>query len=326
MYERKTVPLQLLFSYTNTLPNVRTRRGETVPPVIGFVPDAFPPKKKTEKGVSVNIASIIKRNTMKKSLFLLTLALTLTLFSCKTPQDITYLQDVEVNEPITTQGDGYIRFLPGDKLSIFVHSRDEQLMNLFNISGRNGGQNMMSGGQNYAPYTVDGFGNIDFPVLGTVKAQGKTRDELSKHIKEQLITQNLCKDPIVTVAFYDMSFSVLGNAGAGVKQISKDRITLLEAIAMASDLQINGLRKNVLVMRQEGDKQVPYRVDLTSAESVYQSPVYYIRQNDVIYVEPNDMTKRASTVMGSSAYTPSFWFGMFSTVMSAALLIYNILK
>ena len=271
---------------------------------------------------------------MKKSMLLkeltlgLGIALTLLLGSCKTPQDIAYLQDVKVNEPIATQEDGYIRFLPGDKLSIFVHSRDEQLMNLFNISGRNGGNinSNSTGGSNYAPYTVDSQGNIDFPVLGTVKAQGMTRDELGKHIKNQLITQNLCKDPVVTVAFYNMSFSVLGNTGAGVKQINKDRITLLEAIAMASDLEISGLRKNVLVMRQEGDKEMAYRVDLTSAESVYQSPVYYIRQNDVIYVEPNDKAKRSSTVMGSSAYTPSFWFGMFSTVVSTALLIYNILK
>ena len=238
------------------------------------------------------------------------LSLTLSLTSCKTPQDITYLQDVKVNEPITTQTDGYIRFLPGDKLSIFVHSRDEQLMNLFNISGRNGGSmnSGMNGGSNYAPYTVDSEGNIDFPVLGTVKVAGMTRDELGKTLKNLLITQNLCKDPIVTVAFYNMSFSVLGNAGAGLKQINKDRITLLEAIAMASDLEINGLRKNVLVMRQDGDKEIAYRVDLTSAESV------------------NDKAKRSSTVMGSSAYTPSFWFGMFSSVMSAALLIYNILK
>ena len=265
---------------------------------------------------------------MKKSMLRLAFALTLglVLASCRTPRDIAYLQDVKVNEPIATQNDGYIRFLPGDKLSIFVHSRDEQLMNLFNISGRNGGSSNTNsnGGTNYAPYTVDNEGNIDFPVLGTVKAQGMTRDELGKHIKDLLITQNLCKDPIVTVAFYNMSFSVLGSTGAGMKQIHKDRITLLEAIAMASDLQINGLRKNVLVMRQEGDKEIAYRVDLTSAESVYQSPVYYIQQNDIIYVEPNDKTKRSSTVMGSSAYTPSFWFGLFSSVMSVILLLSKI--
>jgi len=247
------------------------------------------------------------------------------LTSCKTPTNITYLQDVNVNVPIQTQADGYIRFMPGDKLSIYVHSRDEKLMELFNISGRNGGSGMMTGGQNYAPYTVDDKGEIDFPVLGNIKISGLTRDEVQKIIKNELIIQSLCKDPIVTVAFYNMTFSVLGNAGTGVKQINKDRITLLEAIAMG-DLNINGLRKNILVMRQEGNLQVPYRVDLTSAESVYNSPVYYIRQNDVIYVEPNDMAKRGSTVMGSSAYQPGFWFGMFSSVMSLGLLIWNLVK
>lgn len=143
---------------------------------------------------------------------------------------------------------------------------------------------------------------------------------MAKTIKEQLISNSLCKDPIVNVAFYDMSFSVLGNAGTGVKQISKDRITLFEAIAMASDLQIDGLRKNVLVMRQEGDKQVPYRVDLTSSQSVYNSPVYYIRQNDVIYVEPNNKYKRNSTVMGSSAYQPTFWMSLASFLTTMALI------
>lgn len=261
---------------------------------------------------------------MKKLSLLLLLGLVL-FSSCKTPQDITYLQDVEANAPIPTQGDGYIRFQPGDKLSIFVHSRDEQIMGLFNIAGRNGGSGVMTGGQNYAPYTVDDNGEIDFPVLGNIKIEGMTRDEVGKHIKERLINENLCKDPTVTVSFFNLTFSVLGSIGTGVKQINKDRITLLEAIAMG-DLQLQGIRKNVLVMRQEGKYQKPYRVDLTSTKSIYNSPVYYIRQNDVIYVEPNDMTKRSTTVMGSQAYTPSFWFGMFSTVVSTATLIYTIVK
>ena len=262
---------------------------------------------------------------MRKYVYLIVLGAAL-LTSCKTPTNITYLQDVYENVPIKTQGDGYIRFMPGDKLSIFVHSRDEKLMELFNLSGRNGGSNMMmAGGQNYAPYTVDDNGEIEFPVLGTLKIQGCSRNEVEKLIKNELISQSLCKDPIVTVGFYNMTFSVLGNAGTGVKQINKDRITLLEAIAMG-ELQISGLRKNVLVMRQEGNQQVPYRVDLTSAESVYNSPAYYIRQNDVIYVEPNNMAKRTSTVMGSSAYQPGFWFGMFSSVASVGALLWTILK
>lgn len=262
---------------------------------------------------------------MKKLGFLILLSVTL-LTSCKTPRDIAYLQDVSENVPIDTQKDGYIRFMPGDKLSIYVHSRDEKLMELFNISGRNGGSNMMmGGGQNYAPYTVDDNGEIDFPVLGNIKIAGFTRDEVGKYIKSELVNKSLCKDPIVTVAFYNMQFAVLGSAGTGVKQINKDRITLLEAIAMG-DLDINGLRKNILVMRQEGDHQVPYRVDLTRAESVYKSPVYYIRQNDIVYVEPNDKAKRNSTVMASSAYQPGFWFGMFSSVVSVGLLVWNLVK
>ena len=247
---------------------------------------------------------------MKNFVFLFLLGAAL-LTSCKTPQDIAYLQDVDVNVPIRTQADGTIRFQKGDKLSIYVHSRDEQLMQLFNLFRSSNGN--MTTSQTYS-YTD---GTIDFPVLGAVQVEGLTRTEVAQAIKQRLIDESLCKDPVVTVTFHDMNFSVLGNAGAGVKPITKDKITLLEAIAMASDLQIDGLRKNVLVLRQEGGHQVPYRVDLTSTESVYNSPAYYIHQNDVIYVEPNDKYKRNSTVMGSSAFTPAFWMSLasFATTM-----------
>lgn len=259
---------------------------------------------------------------MMKYTYLLLLAVA-WLTSCKTPQDITYLQDVNVNVPIKTPTDGSIRFQPGDKLSIYVHSRDEKLISLFNLS-----RNTTTGSANsQLAYTVDERGEINFPVLGMVKVQGFTRNEVARTIERMLISEDYCKDPVVTVAFYDMSFSVLGTvSGAGVKQITKDKITILEAVAMASDLSIDGLRKNVLVMRQEGGQQVPYRVDLTRAESIYNSPVYYIRQNDVLYVEPNDKSKRNSTVMASSAYQPGFWFGMFGSVVSVGTLIWAILK
>lgn len=262
-----------------------------------------------------------KTKDMMKYTYLLLLAVA-WLTSCKTPQDITYLQDVNVNVPIKSQTDGSIRFQPGDKLSIYVHSRDEKLISLFNLS-----RNASTGGaSSQLAYTVDERGEINFPVLGMVKVQGFTRNEVARTIERMLISEDYCKDPVVTVAFYDMSFSVLGSTGAGVKQITKDKITILEAVAMAGDLNIDGLRKNVLVMRQEGGQQVPYRVDLTRAESIYNSPVYYIRQNDVLYVEPNDKSKRNSTVMASSAYQPGFWFGMFGSVVSVGTLIWAILK
>lgn len=255
---------------------------------------------------------------MKKLVYLILFA-SMLFTSCKTPQDIAYLQDVNDRVPIQTQVDGNIRFQPGDKLSIYVHSRDKQLMDLFNLfQGTTNISNATNGGM-YA-YTVDKNGTIDFPVLGSVLVNGCTRTEVAQIIKQRLINENLCKDPVVTVTFYDMKFSVLGNAGAGVKEITKDKITILEAIAMATDLQIDGLRKNVLVMRQEGDKQVPYRVDLTSAESVYNSPVYYIHQNDVIYVEPSDKYKRNSTVMANDAFRPTFWMSLASFLATMTLI------
>lgn len=260
---------------------------------------------------------------MKKLSFLM-MMVGLLLTSCKTPKDITYLQDVDVNMPIKIQTDGFIRFLSGDKLSIFVHSRDQQLMDLFNLSKGTSASSSSSGVTQ--AYTVDNNGYIDFPVLGLVKVQGLTRLEVAQTIKNRLMNENLCKDPVVTVNFYEMHFSVLGNTGAGVKQITKDKITILEAIAMASDLSITGIRKNVLVMRQEGDKEVPYRVDLTSAESVYNSPAYYIRQNDIIYVEPNNMAKRESTVMNSSAYQPGFWVSLFSSLLSIGAVIWAVMR
>ena len=254
---------------------------------------------------------------MKKYVYLFMLGAAL-LTSCQTPRDITYLQDVNEYVPIKTPVDGSIRFLPGDKLSIYVHSRDEKLMQLFNLA-----RNVTSGNGNMSTqyaYTVNDNGEIDFPVLGMVRVQGLTRTEVGQLIKTELIVNDYCKDPVVTVEFYNMTFSVLGTvSGAGMIPITKDKITLLDAIAMASDLQIDGQRKNVLIMRQEGRQQVPYRVDLTSAESIYNSPAYYIRQNDVVYVEPNNKNKRNSTVMGSTAYQPSFWMSLASFLASMSL-------
>ncbi len=253
----------------------------------------------------------------KKIAFLFLLGLSF-LTSCKTPRDIAYLQDAMENVPIQTQTDGNIRFQPGDKLSIFVHSRDQQLMNLFNISGSS---TMSTSSTERGAYTIDPRGEIDFPVLGPIKVQGFTRNEVAQTVKTMLTERSLCNDAVVTVEFYNMNFYVLGETGSGAHPISKDKITLMEAVSLSGDLNINGLRKNVMVLRQEGDHQIPYRVDLTSANSVYNSPVYYIRQNDVVYVEPNNKAKRGSTVMGSSAYTPSFWISMFTAGVSTYLLI-----
>lgn len=267
---------------------------------------------------------------MRKSLFLCIMVAAL-LTACRTPRDIAYLQDVKPNTVFPTPEDGKIRFQPGDKLNIRVHSRDKEQMRLFNVWGGWGsGYYGYGDGDGYGygygyghgygygdngAYTVDDDGNIDFPVVGNINIGGKTRIEVEKIIKDTLLTRNLMTDPTITVSFSNMNVAVLGSVKyPGLRPLTKDRTTILEALSMTRDLEINGIRTNVLVMRQEGDTRVSYRVDLSDANDVYNSPVYYVKQNDVIYVEPNDKAKRNSTVMGSSAYQPGFWIQLVTSV------------
>lgn len=251
-----------------------------------------------------------------KNLLMACVAL-LAIVSCKTPQDITYLQDIQPGITIDLQEVKYIRFQPGDKINIIVHSRDEQLMRLFNISNVSS-----SNTGNVRLYSVNQNGEIDFPVLGLVSVKGMTREEVARTIKYQLMSGNLCNDPVVTVEFANMRYSVLGAVSrSGEVEIDKDYITLFEAVAKAGDLNINGKRKNVLVLRKEGNKQTPYVVDLTNTSSVYSSPVFYLKQDDIVYVEPNNMLKRQTTPTGSSSYTPSFWISIASFLASMGVLL-----
>lgn len=251
---------------------------------------------------------------MRKILFLLLAVLAFA--SCKTPKDITYLQDIQKNITIQPQAPSLIRIESGDKLNIYVHSRDEQMTRLFNISNVNGNNN-----NNIRLYSVDQNGQIDFPVLGLITVKGMTREEVARTIKYQLVSSNLCYDAVVTVEYGNLHYSVMGEVGSkGEVKIEKDCITLLEALAKAGDLGIHGKRKNVMVLREEGGTQTPYVVDLTQTESVYSSPAYYIKQNDVIYVEPDNIQKRSTKANGSSSYTPSFWISIVSFVSSMVLL------
>ena len=169
---------------------------------------------------------------------------------------------------------------------------------------------------------------IDFPVLGRIPVAGMSRDELSAHIKNLLISQNLVNDPVVTVEFINLQYSVMGEVKApGNYKITRDRITLLEAISQAGDLNINGRRDNVLVMRPDSTgKLYAYQVDMRSFEDVVNSPVYYIHQNDYIYVEPNKKRANESTVNANTVSSASFWISIVSLLSSVATTISVLLR
>lgn len=153
---------------------------------------------------------------------------------------------------------------------------------------------------------------------------GLKREEIAEHIKNELVTKNLVKDPVVTVEFMNLCVSVMGEVNnPGRFSIDRDQMTILDALSMAGDLTIYGNRQKVMVLRQEDGQQRVYGVNLTSGEHVYTSPAYYLQQNDVVYVEPNDVRSRQSTVNGNNVRSTSFWISLASLLTSVAILIFN---
>lgn len=253
--------------------------------------------------------------------------------SCSAPSHVTYFQDLrpgESEQKVIAATE--IKVRPGDKLSIIVNSRDPQLTQLFNLPyvGQQIGQGIVSinknstNSQGVSGYTVDEKGMIDFPVLGKIEIAGKNREEIASFIKGELLVKNLVKDPVVTVEYMNLCISVLGEvAQPGRYSIDRDKVTVLDAISMAGDLTIYGKREKVLVLREEEGVQHVYGINLCSAEHLYTSPVYYLRQNDVVYVEPNNVRARQATVNGNNVRSTSFWISLASLFTSIAVLVFK---
>lgn len=262
--------------------------------------------------------------------FCLGLALgAIILAGCGTAKDIVYFEDLEDGTLLKALQSGEVVIQPEDKLSIIVNTRDYQLTNLFNLpytTQRLGSTAESSGNysQGVSGYTVDSKGEIDFPVLGKLKIAGMQRSELEDYITERLLEENLVKDPVVTVEFMNLSVSVLGEVTKpGRYAIDKDRISILEAISKAGDLTIYGKRKPVTVIRETPEGSKAYQVDLTSSEELYGSEVFYLKQNDIVYVQPNKMRSRQSTVNGNNILSTSFWVSVGSLLISMCVLIFK---
>lgn len=259
---------------------------------------------------------------MKKLLPVLLVLLVMA--SCSTTKNISYFQDA--NEPDSTVSvpSPEIRLRPEDKISIIVNCNDIELTNLFNlpyISQRIGQTTEASNTSNgIAGYIVDKNGNIDFPVIGSIHIAGLTRDEVAALVKSELVSRDLAKDPVVTVEYMNLRIDVMGEVTKpGSYTITRDKVTILDAISMAGDLTILGRRDNVRVLRADSTGTLyTYPVDLRSLENVKSSPVYYLHQNDVVYVEPNPKKARESTVNGNSVMQASFWISVCSLLASVA--------
>lgn len=265
-----------------------------------------------------------------KSLTAVTAGLTLLACSCSSTKDISYFQDLRPGTEHVLPAVTPIKLQPDDKITIIVSTSDARLNSLYNLpvaetrlssSDSNGKATMTSSG-NVSPYTIDSQGDINFPVLGKLHIAGMNREEVAEYIRRELISRDLAKNPIVTVEYLNLSVSVMGEVSSpGLYNFNSDNFTILEALSAAGDLTIYGKRDNVRVLREENGKQKVYELDLNSGDLLTQSPVYYLKQNDVIYVEPNATKARMSTPNGNSALTPTFWISIASFVTTIAVLI-----
>jgi polysaccharide export outer membrane protein len=227
-----------------------------------------------------------------------------------------------------------ITIKPNDKLTVLVSAKDPVLAEVFNlaVSQRQIGQNLSgastgvhrtsSSNAQTAYYTVNPEGEINFPVIGYIKVAGMHREELARYIEKRLADENLLKDAVVTVEFQNATFSILGDVKTpGEYAIDRDDLNIIQAISKAGDLDITGMRKNVLVVRKENGVETAYRLDLTDTKSIFDSPVYHLQQDDIVYVEPNAVKKRQSTPNGNNVLTPSFWISIASFLVTVAVLI-----
>ncbi len=248
------------------------------------------------------------------------LLMLLLVASCSTQKQVPYFQDLKEKESVKIAPPQDIRLKPGDQVTIHVNSKDPELALPLNLTFAN---NNTGGGNNTRlAYTVDERGYIDFPTLGEINVEGKTRDEVAKHIKGIILEKKLVLDPVVIVDFYNQQVSVIGEVSKpGKYDIDKDRFTVLDALALAGDLTIQGKRENITVLREEFGSQKAYTLNLNDAAQLHASPAYYLQQNDIVYVEPNTAKAGASSINGNTVRSVSFWFSVASLALTIVTFI-----
>ena len=213
--------------------------------------------------------------------------------SCATQKHLTYLQDMEYGVPYDVQPMQEIRLQPGDHLSVLVSCKQPELAIPFNIM--NGSISMDGAGSttgtsfardNDFRYTVDQEGCINFPLLGSLMVQGMTVAEVEDFIERKIKEGAYIADPIVTATFKNFQITVLGMAGSANYTIEKDHLNLIEALAMVGTIPNTALIDDIMVIRQENGFRTAYTVNLKTKD-LFDSPVYNLQQNDIIYIKPS---------------------------------------
>ena len=237
---------------------------------------------------------------------------------CGSSKGFTYVENIDSISLAASRGLFDARIMPKDELTITVNTTNPEASAPFNLQSGDKGSTACKG------YLVDNSGFINFPVVGKVHVVGLTKTECEDLIKSK-IQPYLARteNPVVSVRMSSYHITVLGEVGhPSVIPVSTEKISVLEAIAQAGDLGVYGKRNNILLIREDahGEKHA-VRLNLNDA-NIINSPYYYLQQNDVLYVQPNSVKAKTSSI-GSST---TIWFSFIGIVTSVASLLVNVLR
>ncbi len=211
--------------------------------------------------------------------------------SCASKRDVVYFQNTGDFETLVDKNSITPKFKVDDVLSIYVSTLDNEASAPFNLF-RGGSEGGIRPEQ--VDYLIDKDGEIDFPVVGKIKVAGLSSEELRIMLRERLA--EYLKDPIINIRLRNFTVTVLGEVRQpGTYPVAGERISILEALGLANDMTIKGKRENVMVIRDFDGTKVYHRINLKRKEAM-SSPVYYLTQNDVVYVEPNNSAITASSL------------------------------
>lgn len=235
---------------------------------------------------------------MKRTFYFLAVVVSTLFFSACRTSEIAYINDAERDKaaPYSHQFSKGIQ--PNDLLYIYVESQSPESAVPFNqetnkVAVRDGvALNATGGATKVQGYLVNQEGDITFPVIGSIHVEGLTHRQLADTLEKRLVAEGYITDPIVTVKLLNFKVSILGDvAKPGQIVVDGERITIFEALSMVGDLTIYGQRENVTIVREENGMRTIGTLNLSSKE-VFDSPYYYLHQNDMVYVEPNKRRKR----------------------------------
>lgn len=223
--------------------------------------------------------------------------------SCASREDVVYFQEAKNLETIIETQNFEAKLKVGDILQVYISAQNPIIAKPYNIVLESGTSSQL------IDYLIDKDGNIDFPVLGKVKLEGLSVEEAKKLLKSKFVEEDLLKDPVIILRILNFRVTVTGQVNnPGVYSVSGEKISILEALGLAGDMTIKGKRDNVLVIRDFNGSKTYSRIDLTDKE-IFNSPVYYLTQNDVVYVEPNKSAisgaaadSRISTIISVSSF------------------------